>query len=261
VLLDRAEARPLRAALKRSAAFGGSNAALVLPGEPSGRAARPQQRVFLRAAAHVEAVDLAALAEVTGTARDRLARLDALCRLGLGAVAALAQQVGREAIAGAGIVAGHGLATIDTNDGYDARKRARGAAFVEPRVFPATSPNAIVGECAIVYGLTGPSFSVSAGLDGATEALCDAAELVAAGDADRMVVVAADDAGPAARDLVRLAGWDGRALACGAVALLLTAEEAGAIREVDRALCPDHEGAPIGHLSLLRWLGVPRRAG
>src|SRR5262249_59682709 len=169
-----------------------------------GRPARAGRTAPPGASARVEAAALGALSAATGVARDRLARLDALCRLGLAAVAALAAEVGRDALAGAGIVAGHALATIDTNDGFDARKRAKGAGVVEPRVFPATSPNAIVGECAIVYGLTGPRFSVSAGLDGAIEALRDAADLVAAGDTDRMVVVAADAARPAAHDLVRL---------------------------------------------------------
>jgi 3-oxoacyl-[acyl-carrier-protein] synthase-1/3-oxoacyl-[acyl-carrier-protein] synthase II len=257
-LLDRAEARPLSGALKLSAAFGGSNAALVLlpPDAPREPRARPSRRVYLRASARVADVDLVALAEATGVARDRLARLDLLCRLGLAAVATLARDAGREALAGAGIVAGHALATIDTNDGYDARRRARGAPHVEPRVFPATSPNALAGECAIVFKLTGPSFAAGAGLDGAREALSLAAELVASGDADRMVVVAADDAGPAARDLARLAGWDQRALARGAVALLLTADAEGAIREVDPDTVPiDHEGSrSIGHLSLAAWL-------
>jgi 3-oxoacyl-[acyl-carrier-protein] synthase-1/3-oxoacyl-[acyl-carrier-protein] synthase II len=256
LLLDRAERRPLRGALKLAAAFGGTNGALVLapPDAPSGRPMRARRRVFVRAFAHVEDVDPAALAAAVGVPRDRLGRLDALCRLGLAAVTALAEKVGREALAGAGIVAGQALATIDTNDGFDARRRARGATAVEPRVFPATSPNAIVGECAIVHRLTGPSFSVGAGLDGAVEALAAAAELCAAGDADRMVVVAADDAGPVARDVLRLAGWDGRPFARGAVALLLAAEAEGAIREVG-GVQPAHEGdGPIGHLALLRWL-------
>lgn len=257
LLLPRAEKRELSAALKLSAAFGGTNAALVLTREPSARAsrcARPSRRVFLRAHAHVTDADLAALAAATGIARDRLGRLDALCRLGLAAVAALAAEISPEALRGAGIVAGHALATIDTNERYDERRRARGAIYVEPRLFPATSPNALAGECAIAYGLTGPSFAVGAGLDGGTEALACATELVAAGDADRMVVVAADDAGPVARDLLALAGLGERRLARGAVALLVTSEPDAALREVPLGLTPDHEGAPIGHLALLRFL-------
>jgi 3-oxoacyl-[acyl-carrier-protein] synthase-1/3-oxoacyl-[acyl-carrier-protein] synthase II len=213
--------------------------------------------VYLRASAHVEGADLAALSAATGVARDRLARLDGLCRLGLAAVAALAAEVGREALAGGGIVAGHALATIDTNEAFDARRRARGATLVDPRAFPATSPNAIAGECAIVYGLTGPAFAVGAGLDGGMEALARAAELVAAGDADRMVVVAADEAGPASRDLAQLAGWGGRALARGAVALLLTAAPERAIRQISIDVPAQHEGqGPMGHLALLGWLGT-----
>ena len=254
LLLDRAEARPLEAALKLSAAFGGTNAALVLTTTPSGRRPRAPRPVFLRAVAHVDAVDLVALAGATGVARDRLARLDLLCRLGLAAVAALAHDVGRAALVGAGIIAGHGLATIDTNESYDARRRARGAASVEPRVFPATSPNALVGECALVFGLTGPSFAVSSGLDGATEALAAGIELVAAGDADHLLVVAADDAGPVAHDLLALAGWSDRALARGAVALLLVADGANTLREVDFNFASSSSSGPVGHLALLARL-------
>ncbi|WP_437964971.1 beta-ketoacyl synthase N-terminal-like domain-containing protein [Sorangium sp. So ce260] len=256
LLLERAEPRPLSAALKLSAAFGGANAALLLTSSASGRRPRRARPVYLRAEARVTGFDLASLAEATGIARDRLARLDALCRLGLTAVAALADVVGAGSLRGAGIVAGHALATIDTNDVYDARRRARGARFVEPRLFPATSPNAIAGECAIAYQLTGPSFAVGAGLGGALEALRAAAELVASSDADRMVVVAADDAGPVARELLGLTGAQHRALACGAVALLLQADpgDAGRLRQVEPDLPVDHDAGPVGHLALLRWL-------
>jgi 3-oxoacyl-[acyl-carrier-protein] synthase II len=255
LLLERAEQRPLEAALKLSAAFGGTNAALVLTSAASGRRPRSPRRVYLRAHARVTACDLATLAEETGIARDRLARLDTLCRLGMSAVAALAAFIGREALRGAGIIAGHALATLDTNDVYDARRRARGARFVEPRLFPATSPNTIAGECAIVYQLTGPSFAVGAGFGGGLEALRAAAELVTCSDVDRMVVVAADDAGPVATDLLALVGAQHRALARGAVALLLQAEhhEGAHLPEVKLDLAVDHDG-PIGHLALLRWL-------
>ena len=70
-----------------------------------------------------------------------------------------------------------------------------------------------------------------------------------------MVVVAADDAGPVARELLGLTGAQHRALACGAVALLLQAApgDAGRLRQVELDLPVDHEG-PVGHLALLRWL-------
>jgi 3-oxoacyl-[acyl-carrier-protein] synthase II len=68
-------------------------------------------------------------------------------------------------------------------------------------------------------------------------------------------VVAADDAGPAARELTRLAGWEGRALAQGAAALLLSADASGSARGVTLDARAVHAGdGPIGHLALLRWL-------
>lgn len=260
LLLPRGERRELSGALKLSAAFGGANAALVLSRTPSGRRSRITRPAYVRAFAHIASTSLDALSEATGVAKDRLARLDTLCRLGLAAVTELAKRVGRDMLRGAGIVAGHALATLDTNEAFDARRRARGATLVDPRAFPATSPNAIAGECAIVYQLTGPSFATSSGLNGAIEGLLGAAELVSAGDADRMVVLAADDAGPATRDLLRAAGWGKRLLEPGAVALLLTPDPFDAFRRVDLDEPVDHAGssedAPIGHLALLQWLGA-----
>ena len=58
-----------------------------------------------------------------------------------------------------------------------------------------------------------------------------AAAFVAAGDAERMVVIAADDAGPAARDRSRTPALPNGRCAAGAVALLLDAESEGAVRE------------------------------
>jgi 3-oxoacyl-[acyl-carrier-protein] synthase-1/3-oxoacyl-[acyl-carrier-protein] synthase II len=260
-LLERGERMPLDAALKLSAAFGGANAALVIGARPPGtaRPARVARPVTVRAWARVADADLAALAEATGVARDRLARLDGLCRLGLAAVCALAADVGRERLRGAAVVAGHALATLDTNATFDERKRTRGARAVEPRLFPATSPNAIAGECAIVYGMTGPGFAVSAGLDGALEALARGLELCAAGDAERVVIVAADELGPASRGLLEAAGWTDRPVERGAVAALL--EPAGAGEQaVPLAVPVDHRAGAIGHLSLLRWLRQARDA-
>ncbi|MBI4702359.1 MAG: 3-oxoacyl-ACP synthase [Deltaproteobacteria bacterium] len=255
-LLARGRAQELRAALKLSAAFGGATAALVL--EPAGRAPRPRprRRVFAVAAASVAQADRDALCRIAGIARERLARIDELSQLGLAAVAALVARAGRDALRGAGVVAGHGLATLDINERFNARLLQRGARWVDPRLFPATSPNAVSGHCAIAFGLTGPSFAVGAGLRGGLEALLAAAELVAAGDAERMLVVAADDAGPAARQLLDLAGEPSRQLRRGAAAVLLQgadAPPAGAIREVELDMPVEHGRGPVGHLGLAEW--------
>lgn len=250
-LLERSEARRIDAALKLSAAFGGANAAVVISREKTPRNVRPLRSVYLRGMAHVGPEDLGSLSELIGVPRDRLARLDTLCKLGLRAVAELGQIVGAETLRGSGIVAGHGLATIDTNDRFDSKRRSKGSIYVDPRLFPATSPNAVAGECAIVFGLTGPSFAVNAGFDGGTEALASAAELVAAGDAEQMVIVAADDAGPAARDLLEWSGQAHRPLAEGAVAALISASNAENSRQIDLNIHPSHAQGPIGHLALV----------
>jgi 3-oxoacyl-[acyl-carrier-protein] synthase II len=240
------------AALKLAAAFGGSNAALVLTRTPSERApattARPSHAT---AWANASDVSLDALAAATGIAKDRLARLDALCRLGLAAVIALADRCGgRDALAGAGLVAGHALATLETNAAFDARLRARGPRLADPRLFPATSPNAIAGECAIAFQLTGPLFSVGAGLDGGAEALAAAAEIVASGAAEKMIAVAADDVGEASRALLAAAGWADRPCASGAFAVLVEATPRAGSLTIAPDLPLDHTAGPIGHLGL-----------
>src|SRR5699024_7082985 len=67
--------------------------------------------------------------------------------------------------------------------------------------FPYTTPNAPAGECAVAFGLTGPSFAVGCGPHGGLEALAVAADLVRGGVADRIVVVAVDEAGAGSRRL------------------------------------------------------------
>jgi 3-oxoacyl-[acyl-carrier-protein] synthase-1/3-oxoacyl-[acyl-carrier-protein] synthase II len=252
-LLPSAEARDLNSALKMSAAFGGVTACLCVT-----RRARERQRpaprtARLLASAAVRDVDRVQLSAKTGVPRDRLARIDDLGQLTVAAVAALVDVSGREALDGAGVVAGQALATLDTNERFHRRLLDKGPRWVDRRLFPATSPNAGAGHAAIVYGLRGPCFAVGSGLGGALEALVAAAELIIAGDAERMVVVAADDAGPAARAWVELCCPE-RSLARGAVALLLGPGADPSGPEVDPDRPVEHDRGPIGHLALVEWL-------
>jgi 3-oxoacyl-[acyl-carrier-protein] synthase-1/3-oxoacyl-[acyl-carrier-protein] synthase II len=224
-VLEHAIAHDASVALKLAAAFGGANAALVLTRDP---AVQPHpittREVYLsRAVALVgdvsAALDPHALAGRTGYAEDRLARADGLVRLTIAAVAQLRDALaaaGQGELAGAGIVVGHGLATIDTNAAYLARITTAGASRGEPRRFPYTTPNAPAGECAVAFGLTGPAFAVGCGPHGGLEALATAADLVRAGVADRIVVVAVDEAGPGSRRVAP-------GTQAGAVALLVAA--------------------------------------
>jgi 3-oxoacyl-[acyl-carrier-protein] synthase-1/3-oxoacyl-[acyl-carrier-protein] synthase II len=246
-LLERTAPGPVRAALKLACAFGGANAALVLAARPGGptRAPRP---VYVRAATHVDTEPpLDTLATAARTTVDRLARADGLVRLAVAAVAQLEARCGT--LAGAGVVVGSALATVETNALYAARIRERGARAAAPRVFPYTSPNAVAGECSIAFGLTGPSFSVGGGLHAGLEALAAATLLVEGGDADRVVVVAVDETGPTTRALA------GDAVVSGAVALLLSASPTDAIARVGELHVRRGVPAPgplaAGHLALL----------
>lgn len=214
-----AERSAARSGLKLSAAFGGANASLVLSLDPPPvRSVGPARATYLTRAVHVRSEPtLDELCARAGTL-EKLARTDRLVRLALGAVAALVDAVGP--LDGAGIVVGHGLATQETNALYWDTAMRRGARFAEPRRFPFTSPNAASGECALAFHLTGPGFAVGLGAAGGLEALAAAVTLVRMGHAERMVVVAVDDVGPASA--VSMRGPSG------AVALLVTPEPAWA---------------------------------
>jgi 3-oxoacyl-[acyl-carrier-protein] synthase-1/3-oxoacyl-[acyl-carrier-protein] synthase II len=241
-----------RTALKLASAFGGANASLVVASVPSA-AERTRRPAFVHAAVHLgQEFALDDLASRTRITVDRLARADGLVRLALGAVARLEQTVGP--LAGAGVVVGSALATLETNALFAARIRELGARAAEPRRFPYTSPNAAAGECSIAFGLTGPSFSVGGGMHAAVEALASAAVLVEAGDSDRIVVVAVDEAGPVTRALRRQA-W----LPSGAIAVLLSADPRRARLRVGAVTLRRGRGEstaasgplPPGHLALL----------
>jgi 3-oxoacyl-[acyl-carrier-protein] synthase-1/3-oxoacyl-[acyl-carrier-protein] synthase II len=228
-LLARSEPGSPATALKLACAFGGSNAALVI-GKQRGprRAMRPAfvtPGVLVPGIPSPEAV--AALIAAPAVTAERLARGDGLVLLALAAVAKL--RASGVVLDGAGIVVGSALATLETNALFAARIRERGARMAEPRRFPYTSPNAVAGECSIVFGLIGPGFAVGGGLHAALEAIAAAAWLVEAGDAERVVVVAVDEVGPATGGL----GFAGDAgVGSGAVATLISAQPGGALGRI-----------------------------
>ena len=247
-ILARAEAHGAAAALKLSAAFGGANAALVVTrdaGASAGASARRGGRAVYvsRAVAITDGIadvtDARGLAAATGYSEDKLARADLLVRLSLASVVKLRAhlaEAGQGTLDGAGVLVGHGLATIDTNAAYLARIQAAGASRGEPRRFPYTTPNAAAGECAVALGLTGPAFAVGGGPHGGIEALAVAADLVRGGVADRIVVVAVDEAGAGSRKVSPLTEP-------GAVAILVAAQPLSARLESWSVRLPAHLGA------------------
>jgi 3-oxoacyl-[acyl-carrier-protein] synthase-1/3-oxoacyl-[acyl-carrier-protein] synthase II len=232
--------------LKLSSAFGGANAALVVTRAPESRRERARHVAHVSRAAHVAALpELDVLARALGVPTDRLGRTDPLVRFALAAVAKLAETEG--SLAGAGVVVGTALATLETNAIFHARIRERGARAAEPRRFPYTSPNAAPGECALLFSLTGPGVTVGSGLHAAIEAVAVAAALVEAGDAERMVVVAVDEAGEHTKKIAP-------AIVSGAVATLVT-RSGGIARMTSTTLVhaapSPARPLPVGHLALV----------
>jgi 3-oxoacyl-[acyl-carrier-protein] synthase-1/3-oxoacyl-[acyl-carrier-protein] synthase II len=191
--------------LKLSAAFGGANAALVVSTEPGElRPARSTRAVALLATGPlVTAPELELLAARTRLDELRRSRLDRASALAVTAAARVlaelpALELDPETTA---VIVGTSAASLEADEGFDQRRRERGAAFVEPRRFPATSPNLPAGWCAIAFGWQGPSVAVGGGPGAAEQALLVGYDLVAAGDAEHAVVITCDDVGPVTRDL------------------------------------------------------------
>jgi 3-oxoacyl-[acyl-carrier-protein] synthase-1/3-oxoacyl-[acyl-carrier-protein] synthase II len=184
-----------------------------------------------------------------------------MAKLVVSAVHRLSALVGSQALVGAGLIVGTSLATLEQNELFDSRRRERGARFVEPRRFPATSPNAAAGECAIAFHLTGPTFAVGGSLHGGLEALEVARDLVAAGDAEVMVVVAADLAGAPTAALLDAAG--AAPITEGACAALLTRRPARKTLDqpIPKSLTSEPNwiwSGPYGHTELGAYLaGLP----
>jgi 3-oxoacyl-[acyl-carrier-protein] synthase-1/3-oxoacyl-[acyl-carrier-protein] synthase II len=206
-----------RAALKLSAAFGGVNAALALArGEPAIRPAPARVRI---AAVGQPLLEPAGEPERTQLAPGVFDRLDRLSQLTVSGAARVRASVSDLDPARIGVVLGTTAATIENNEAADARRRRDGPKHVEPRRFPGTSPNVPAGWAAIAFGWRGPAFAVGGGHAAAFEALLVAFDLTAAGDAEAIVVVAAEDAGDTVRALWQAAGW--RAPPTGAAALVV----------------------------------------
>ena len=108
----------------------------------------------------------------------------------------------------------------------------------------------VAGECSLAFHLTGPNLAVGSGLHGGVEALAVAADLVRAGDADRVVAVAVDAPRRAARAIAESCGWP--CPSDGAVAVLVSRDPIG--REVIETECAtlggDYACAP-GHEALI----------
>jgi len=216
--------------LKLSTAFGGANAALALSRRAAPFQARRRRPVYLVAVGELcTELDVRRLEAVLVSPVERLPRSDTLSALAVAASAEALRQASLERRTfdrlRTGVIVGSVGASLQANEEFSKRLLARGREHAEPRRFPATSPNACAGQVAIAFGLGGPSHAVGAGAGAALEALEVACDWLAAGDAEAMLVVAAEQAGAtAARSL------SARGLGCpeqGAFALLLASAAPG----------------------------------
>lgn len=242
--------------LKLSTAFGGANAALVLsPHAPSKPAsARARHRVRLRALGAPQRVaDLPLIARATGLAELDLERFDRPSLLALSAAASVLELQGlpHEARHSSGVIVGTMSASLEMNELFASRLRERGARGAEPRRFPATSPNLCAGRVAIAWGLRGPAFSVGGGPSAGLEALLLGIELLEAGDAESLLVLAVEDVGPVVRDVFGAAGLPEPEP--GAIAALLDVGPSGMPLEARSVAAHLREGSNAGPALAPGW--------
>jgi len=163
---------------------------------------------------------------------NRLRRMDRFGRSGVLAGARALSAAGvQAAVPGAapdprfGVVVGTAFGCRDAMAQHERLLAA--AARVEdlaPSVFAATVHNTVAGELAIGWGLGGPAETLVSGRTAGLEALVLAASRIAKGDADRILVVAAEGIDDAMREAF-LRENPGSQLVESSTAVLLEAEE------------------------------------
>jgi len=269
-IYDKNAAAPVEHCLKLSTAFGGANAALVLSRRASPSLPRARRAVYLVAAGTVcTDLDLQRLTGLLVAPSERLPRSDVLSGLAVAASAEALRAATNHGFAleraRTGVIVGSVGATLQANAEFAARVLRRGVQHAEPRRFPGTSPNAAPGHVAIAFGLGGPSHAVGAGPRAACEALEVARDWLAAGDADALLVVAAEQAGSTARLALEAQGLP--ALEQGSFALLLATAPGGPLLDeklVARAggLCQRPENVGFRGLeAFCRAAGLPGPGG
>ncbi|MDB5213356.1 MAG: 3-oxoacyl-[acyl-carrier-protein] synthase [Myxococcaceae bacterium] len=204
-----AESRPIRAAMSSSFGFGGMDTVLVFGRADAADRAAPRRArsvvvtgtAVLTPAGIFDALDVAKVPErdCDGDAiaydlsaeidTDRARRLDRASRL---AAIACGRALGADSN-DAGVVLGNAFGAVDGTSAFMRRLREKGARLASPADFPGLVPSSPAGHVSIYLGLAGPTFAVA---DLATSGECAVTqgfELVAAGETDRVVVVAVEE--------------------------------------------------------------------
>jgi 3-oxoacyl-[acyl-carrier-protein] synthase II len=209
-----AEACSIDVALSSSFGFGGMDTVLVFgrPGAAPRAGARvpSTRRVVITGASVITPAGIfsgAGVAEVPTRAcegdaitfdlaaeldADRARRLDRASRLGAIACGRALAPEAHDA-KDAGVVLGNAFGAVDGTSVYMRRLREKGARLASPADFPSLVPSSPAGHVSIYLGLAGPTLAVADLATSGECALTQGWELVAAGETDRIAVVAVEE--------------------------------------------------------------------
>lgn len=252
----------VRAALSSSFGFGGMDTVLVLaaPDAASERVIAPRRVVVVTGAAAFVPTGLlasreaAALLDATATTAataasietsaidaaldpTRARRLDRAARMAAVAVerALSDAALSADAVTTSGVVLGSAFGSVDASAAFMHRYLEKGARFASPADFPNLVPSSPAGHVSIYLGLRGPVFATADLATSGESAFAQAVELVASGEAPRVVAGAFEErSGIVERILAtlfaRTPAPDGTLRAEGAGAIVVESSESAASR-------------------------------
>ena len=249
----------VRAALSSSFGFGGMDTVLVLaaPDAANERVIAPRRAVVVTGAAALvptgllasrEAAALldapvATAASIETSAIDaaldptRARRLDRAARMAAVAVehAMSDAAISADAVSTSGVVLGSAFGSVDASAAFMHRYLEKGARFASPADFPNLVPSSPAGHVSIYLGLRGPVFATADLATSGESAFAQAVELVASGEAPRVVAGAFEErSGIVERILAtlfaRTPAPDGARRAEGAGAIVVESSESASSR-------------------------------
>ena len=133
-------------------------------------------------------------------ARQRVGRLDRLCRLVLSAASLAVESSGLKTPAADaerfGLSFGSGLGCLLTDAEYNQKVLEHGPAAASPQLFAYTVSSAAAGEVSIAFGIKGPNLTVHMGFAAGLGAIGYGFDLIRMGKADVVLAGGADALGP-----------------------------------------------------------------
>lgn len=128
--------------------------------------------------------------EVFSRPHQRYGRFDTFTKLGCAAVALTLQDAGmkeEEQAGGTGMVVSTLYEVMETDKAYYQTTLEQGGILSSPNLFSYTLPVIVLGECAVLFHLTGPTFCVGDSGGKGINALQSAAGMISSGKAERMI--------------------------------------------------------------------------